>query len=1027
MNYSRRNHLAIAVILGLSALGTAQEDSLPTPTPLARAIQLEDIQHAPMEAVDAYRRLMKNSELTESARRHAALRLAGLLQSLGQTGEECDEAYEFAASVDDPVGLAARAARSQGAQDGVRDRVAQLLQKGTRPANWLEQLVALGQPAVSHLTELTSRELDGRWRYNEVVQGEALLQRVVHASGTTAIWQIGGPIARQHFESILESTAADELTHIAISLPMDGLLIADDLRDLVRELVTADEDSGIATAAALSVLTRRPQLAQPEPVIAYELLKNRNVLRGSPLFEIRTAAFQYLRAMRSPSGGFANAIAKAIETRQDLEFFAPELQLGHLKTRKLRARLLEFLPDDLPPQSVSASQPVDVIEAINLEESRSLASKIAGEPPQPQLVTNQRFFLNWVVMAGPQAEPVVVELLRSGLVGQSEKEDPLTAAVRRWIANVCPQESLIDAFTAVRDSYAQSTNGLFAFGEVLDSLLDNREELPDDIFAIAEPLLGAAAYPNGPRAHRDGPTIAFRARRGMPGFTESDRTIGKLITACPHERAIPWIERLLESQRNRVPELEIALHSLCRTFPGHADLNRVLLSTWSKTRSPIALMILARQDVILDWPANTSFEGGQPPAVERSNRRPANEFFFGCKEFIDADESTGFQNPYLQILLGRDPEGGAWVRWSPAAWTRFLSGVYADAAYSFGAPGTPWLLGDQHITDLRAAFDGVVPKEVEDAIQAALLQSFDWDVDDRAAHRLDCLRRRPHPFGATDPLTKRLRAGVVNHLLATTPSHPERRGARSLGEIWTSPRRQVLATIMRQPVEDLPTNQPDVTARTAALRLACEDPAIPQIEPGHLANHLRHAGLTISIDQWRKLFVTERASFGGPHDALLSVLEPKDAELEATRILLERSGGSETKIRLANRIAASGDPAGATLLIPLLSNDSESVRNAAEKALRQMRLARSEARFWRDVQDGAALDSPEDAAAKLLRTLQTTDNREIRLLAIRSLGALKRPEVLPVLIERLEVAEGGLELQALRDAIESILADLSGG
>lgn len=138
--------------------------------------------------------------------------------------------------------------------------------------------------------------------------------------------------------------------------------------------------------------------------------------------------------------------------------------------------------------------------------------------------------------------------------------------------------------------------------------------------------------------------------------------------------------------------------------------------------------------------------------------------------------------------------------------------------------------------------------------------------------------------------------------------------------------------------------------------------------------------------------------------------------------LLSDSGGGIRTLAcqmLAHRLDAKAVPA----LLNVLGDGNEAVRTAAKEALEQIRFYHDEKARWERFFNGQEV-SMVGAAQRLLQQAAPDQPLAQRLLAIRSLGTLGTPEVLPFLIDW--IAQGSPEVGlAAKKAMDQI--HLAGG
>lgn len=108
--------------------------------------------------------------------------------------------------------------------------------------------------------------------------------------------------------------------------------------------------------------------------------------------------------------------------------------------------------------------------------------------------------------------------------------------------------------------------------------------------------------------------------------------------------------------------------------------------------------------------------------------------------------------------------------------------------------------------------------------------------------------------------------------------------------------------------------------------------------------------------------------------------------------------GLQERASLATLLAATADPRVAPLLLGAIADSDPKIAAAAQEGLERLKEIAEQRAFWESWQATGVGGSP---TAALLRQIQSK-NKEVRLSAIRALGALKAPEALPLLISLLE-------------------------
>lgn len=114
-------------------------------------------------------------------------------------------------------------------------------------------------------------------------------------------------------------------------------------------------------------------------------------------------------------------------------------------------------------------------------------------------------------------------------------------------------------------------------------------------------------------------------------------------------------------------------------------------------------------------------------------------------------------------------------------------------------------------------------------------------------------------------------------------------------------------------------------------------------------------------------------------------------------------------------LGSTGDERVVPVLMEALGSPREEIRNASAKALDELKTLREQREFWEAWQVTGAGASPVAALIPKLKS----ENLEVRLAAIESLGTLKAKETLPLLVELLESPEPKV-VDAARKALAKI-------
>lgn len=131
-----------------------------------------------------------------------------------------------------------------------------------------------------------------------------------------------------------------------------------------------------------------------------------------------------------------------------------------------------------------------------------------------------------------------------------------------------------------------------------------------------------------------------------------------------------------------------------------------------------------------------------------------------------------------------------------------------------------------------------------------------------------------------------------------------------------------------------------------------------------------------------------------------TVLQQTSRRDEYVQHLMEawRLPGLQKRLLMAEAMSATADPRMAPILLEAIADPDAHVANAARFGLQRLKEIEEQRAFWESWQATGVGGSP---TAALLKQIQSK-NKEVRLSAIRALGAIKAPEALPLLISLLE-------------------------
>ena len=201
--------------------------------------------------------------------------------------------------------------------------------------------------------------------------------------------------------------------------------------------------------------------------------------------------------------------------------------------------------------------------------------------------------------------------------------------------------------------------------------------------------------------------------------------------------------------------------------------------------------------------------------------------------------------------------------------------------------------------------------------------------------------------------------------------------------------------------------------------------ALPRLQPpsGHLNQNLIPCIARLDRDKATELLhwafesrlpkkqwflgAAARAGLEVPQEQWLPLFDDPDEETRAYMC------------KYVGRLAGENPPVAS--LLQALKDPYSKVQKAASEALDLIRQYRAESEYWANASAPNALPSPAAAARALLIDAKDADNSVmVRSLAIRGLGALGRPEVIPALLTIVKDKPDPELTKAAEDAILAI-------
>lgn len=969
-------------VLLLAASAAAQE--LPANPALQQAIAVDDLEHDPARAKPLYAAIAADASAADAVRRHAALRLARVLRRLG---EDASAALAQAEQGDDAVAKAAKLLRAELAEDPARQ--AELAKRAEAAvAAWVNGS-ATQYTDVAWFGDAAIRAVKGgllEWQ-------EKWLDTDRRRRALFLVWAIGGDAARTFARSVLagDDLPLRRLFASALSLPRGGgTPLKLDLEVLRLALRDSDED---VVADCLAIATS---------------MTNWGLTRVDVQPLVHDSRDRVRRAARECLVAVMRRVAVAPETAWPAD--SPELLAAlqrHAGLRDRRAAILaaesEAITAELP-KMLTATDPVEYRAACSL-------------------------LLEWA---------------------------PRSVSGRRVLVSVLPQLRLAGLNRARLPLFPGDGQPLRA-DENVDSLGAALRQLgarrPGPEFDVGNELLGASLGCWGPKALE---SVLLAIRLGY----QSDLPHGVLHWLGRHATAAdvplvmsrldsgeslalvaPWLAQhdlpsaAFEPLRAAYAERsnDSLLEALART--DHAGVAALLRDI---ARPPTEPRQLAQSIDLLMKHARV-----RPDAATRDALRTQLEAVWDRRSGIDS------------VLSSAHHAVAALVRLGDSTW---LDKPMAELAALFTIQGQPQYVGLQNVPasavwekdysttsfyDLLAAarvVDGrvhwwhgyapevvaafwrrAIDKDTSDEVWRGLSRSLGGFVASKDAERAPLLM-----------ILTRLGEVVATAVLQS----PQGIGAKPplcnlLASIWDTRREDRLTSTEAAAADALhraalTASAPEVRAvAVAALQVDGQaDRAAIERALADDDHRVGHAALNLFAFAGQSL----------PRDLLIRALRSpaQETRRQAVALLRNRTDDvadlwrglltdtdSEIRITACQTLAKSLRLDAVPPLLEALKDADQRVREAATASLQAIRFYHDEQSHWQRVFDGRAGLTAASAAEALLAQAKPGNDKDTRLLAIRSLGALGAAETQPFLIGWTKDADAEIAAAA-REAVGRI-------
>ncbi len=954
-------------VLLLAASAAAQE--LPANPALQQAIAVDDLEHDPARAKPLYAAIAADASAADAVRRHAALRLARVLRRLG---EDASAALAQAEQGDDAVAKAAKLLRAELAEDPARQAE---LQKRAEAAvvAWVK----------GNDTEYTDVAWFGEAAVHAAVRGlPTWPDRRERSRAVLLLWVIGGEAARGYVRTALGADDAEARRTLGMVLPPpSGFVVGSDAAllhlagasridlELVR-LVLKDRDEDLV-GGCLEVamqanwpLTRAdllPLLHDPRDRVRraarlclmiamrrFEGSPERVLPAGSP--ELRVALQrrggsqdQWAAILAAESEAIAAELPKLLAATDPAEYRAACSLLFEWGPRSVAGRRL--LVSVLPQLRLAG------LNRARLPLSPGEGQRLLADENVESLGAALRQLGAW--RASPE-QRVVLELLHSSL-------------------HVWGRKALESVLLAIRLGYPSSEPGFWSHWEWLAKhataadipLVLSRLDTAESIVVVAPWL-----------AQHDLPAAAFEplraAAQGQPKGGVLDA-----LARTDHAGVVPLLcdfARAPNDPHNLARSLDLLMqHARVRPDVATRDALRAQLAAiWDRRATSDSTIITAHYTVA------ALVRLGDPTWFDK----PATEL---STLFTVNGQQRGFD-------LAGVPAPPAW----PA--NSRIDSLYELVGASRVVDGrVRWWHG--YSPDLISAFwRRAIDKDASDEVWRGVLRAVGGLTASKDAERAPLLA-----------ILMRL-GEVVAHAVVNPRSGREAEPplCNLLASVWRARRADQFAPVEAAAVDAL--HAAALAASAPELRAL----AVAFLQSGREAD--RAAIERAFADDDARVGVAALKLFAGqalPRDLLTRALRSpaQETRRQAVALLRDRTddvadlwrgllADTDAEIRVAacQTLAKSLRLDAVPPLLEALKDGDQRVREAATASLQAIRFYHDEQSHWQRVFDGRAGLTAASAAEALLAQAKPGNDKDTRLLAIRSLGALGAAETQSFLI-----------------------------